>query len=277
MGRMTIEQINIFPDRPKVTLTACIPQSAAGLPAILVIPGGAYIACAPSEGEPVARFFAERGFAAFVLKYSTMYEGFAPARGEPVNKNVRFPGPLLDLGRAVLAIRERAEGWGVDGGKVALCGFSAGGHLAASYITGWNGPELAVLGVPPEQLRPSAAVLCYPVTDFGILRSQQAGEAILMVYQAIFGTSEPSPEQLALRSPARHVTDSAPPTFIWHTADDDRVPVQNSVVMADALERAGVPFELHIFDHGPHAAALSRGLPAEVWPDLAERFLKRTL
>lgn len=274
---MKLEQINIFPDRPGVTLTACIPQGAAGLPAMIVLPGGAYIACAPNEGEPIARFFAERGFAAFVLKYSTMYENFAPARGEPVNKNVHFPGPLLDLGRAVLTIRERAGEWGVSREKIALCGFSAGGHLAASYITGWNGAELAVLGVPPEKLRPSAAVLCYPVTDFGILLSQRAREAAQMVYQALFGTSEPALEQLALRSPARHVTDSTPPTFIWHTADDDRVPVQNSLVMASALERAGVPFELHVFDHGPHAADLSCGLPAEVWPDLAERFLKRIL
>ena len=270
--------IQLWPEDEKVTLTA-YPAEKDGAPAVLILPGGGYVAISQGEGEPVAEYFASRGFGAFVLDYSTIYTDFSFQKDAPSNPRAAWPGPLLDLAQAMCILHSEAQSFGIDREKIILCGFSAGGHLAASFGNAWSSPELASrLGVKPETLRPAAQILSYALTDYTRPNATDEGNPLSrLVMTAVFGTTRPRPEQTRARSPYTGVNADTPPTFLWHTADDSMVDVTDSQKMAQALLDAGIPCELHIFDHGPHAAALSKGLPAEIWPELAIAFLKRHL
>lgn len=264
-------------DKLNTSLTAYVADeyrdSSIPKPAILILPGGAYIACADDEGDPIARCFVQMGYTAFVLKYSTLYGTFDRFKWKEENKNAIFPGPLLEVGAAVLEIKKQAAQYGVDPKKLILCGFSAGGHLAASYIAdpaSWHLEKLA----PLEDLQVAACVLSYAVADFTLPDMKNLKTYMKRV---TMGSFDDNKDQLELISPAKHVSSSFPPTFIWHTADDKVVPANNALSMAQALQKEKVPFELHIFDHGPHGAGLSEGLPAEQWPMLANQFLKKIL
>lgn len=206
--------------------------------AVLILPGGGYQVNAKSEGEPVALAFLAAGVQAFLLEYSV-----APAR---------WPQALLETAAALGWIRANAERYGVDPGKIAVCGFSAGGHLAGCAANLWNHPVLAPLGLPAGQLRPDAAILCYPVITMG-----QLGSA--MTRANLFGEAPVVPETSLETS----VTGQNPPTFLWATYTDGSVPVENTLLYASALRRCGVPFELHIFDKGPHAMGLAT--PESAW------------
>lgn len=256
-------------------LTALNPEEGASRPAVLAVPGGGYVACAPKEGIPIAAYFGSQGFAAFSLEYNTLFGSFDRAKWTKINEKARFPGPLLDLGRAVLAIRENAKAFGADPNRLAICGSSAGGHLTGCYLGAVPSGELDGLGAPRQSLWPNAIVLAYSVTVFAHLAARQGSYYPLL--EAVFGTQEPKKEDLAARSPALLVDRHTPPTFLWHTAEDETVPVNNAMEMAAGLERAKVPFELHIFDRGAHAMGLSEGLSAAPWPALATAFLKRQL
>jgi acetyl esterase/lipase len=162
-NQMLFEKINIAPEKKNVYLSAYIRDSGdfdIKRPAVIVLPGGGYMNCAFQEGEPVALRFAAMGYQAFLLKYSTLFSVF-PSRPDfgRANPGVHYPGPMEDLGRAIIAIRENAERWCVDPDKIILCGFSAGAHLAAMYATHWNRPELSsALGVEASLLRPAACI-----------------------------------------------------------------------------------------------------------------------
>ncbi len=198
--------------------------------AVIICPGGGYQVVAPTEGEPVALDFLAAGVQAFVLHYSV-----AP---------VRYPAQLRELAAAVAYVRASREKYGID--RVAVCGFSAGGHLAGCLANLWAAPELADLG-RPEELRPDAAILGYPVIsarDFG-----KPAASFYHLLGAIGGESQP---QLSLET---SVTAGNPPTFLWATATDQMVPVENTLLYAGALRQAGIPLELHIFRSGPHAMA----------------------
>lgn len=178
-------------------------------PAVLVCPGGGYFFCSDREAEPVAAAFLAQGYHAFVLRYS-------------LGEQAAFPRPLNDAEEALEIIRARAEEWGVDPGKIAACGFSAGGHLAAA---------LGTMG----RVRPNALVLAYP--------------CILDSISPILAAPIPSLEQ--------YVDGQTPPTFLFATAADELVPVEHSLQFAAALDRAKVPFELHVFMNGGHGLALA--------------------
>ncbi|MCS6827131.1 MAG: alpha/beta hydrolase [Caldilinea sp.] len=217
---------------PNVTLTTYLldasPEmpNASVRPAVLIFPGGGYRFCSDREAEPVAMAFLAQGYHAFVLRYS-------------LNEHAAFPKPLQDAEEALERIRANAEAWGVIPDKVAVCGFSAGGHLAAA---------LGTMG----RIRPNALILAYPV--------------ILNDLADLLPAPIPSLEQ--------KVDAQTPPTFLFTTTDDALVPVRHSLAFASALERAGIPFEMHIFQEGAHGLSLatphtSGGLRSMVNRDVA--------
>lgn len=202
--------------------------------AVIVCPGGGYSLLAPGEGEPVALAFLAAGVQAFVLDYSV----------EPV----RYPVALMELAASVAWVRRHAEEYGIDPRRIAVCGFSAGGHLAGCASNLWDSPVLASLGLTPEEMRPDASILCYPVI------TTQAREGQPLSFSRLLGPAREVPPELLLD---RSVTGRTPPTFLWATVTDDMVPVENTMLYAAALRRAGVPFELHLYGDGPHAMGLA--------------------
>jgi acetyl esterase/lipase len=205
-------------------------------PAVLVLPGGGYGFTSPREGEPIALKFASAGFHAFVLHYR-------------VSPN-RHPKPLLDASRAVHIIREKADAWNIVPDKIIVCGFSAGGHLAASLGVHWDKAFLSgIPGLAAGRNKPFALILGYPVISSGPNAHQGS-------FKNLLGGDAPK-ELYELMCLDRHVGPQTPPAFLWHTQADAAVPVENSLLFAGALQKAGLPFELHIYPDGPHGLSLA--------------------
>ena len=200
---------------------------------VLILPGGGYGIVAPSEGEPVALAFLGAGVQAFVLQYSV-----APSR---------WPQQLLETAAAIAYLRTNAEKYGIAPDKIAVCGFSAGGHLAGCAANLWGHPVIGEkLGLSGEQVRPDAAILSYPVITMGEYGSE-------MTRSNLFGEAPALPETGLETS----VTAENPPAFLWATYTDGSVPVENTLMYAAALRAHGVPFDLHIFNKGPHAMGIA--------------------
>ena len=216
-------------------------------PAIIICPGGGYEFWSEREGEPVALRFLSAGYAAFVLDYEL---------------NTPHPVPLLQACMAIKYLRENADKYGIDKNLIATAGFSAGGHLAGSFATLYGEEEItSVLKASKEQLRPDAAILAYPVI------TMDEGTSHGGTKKNITGGREDLNKKLSLEDA---VTAQSAPAFIWHTRTDDCVPVANSYRMALAYQEAGVPYELHIFEHGGHGMSVA---DAEVYDDGNENIL----
>lgn len=221
------------------------------LPAVLVLPGGGYGHTSAHEAEPVGEWLAKIGIHAFVLRYRV-----APDQ---------HPAPLSDAKEAMLWIRRGPHGLAVDTDRVGVLGFSAGGHLAATVSTAaaTGDPALDV----PEAV-PNLSILCYPVISFVDAVHQGSIDNLL--------GHAPSSGLLRQLSPDLNVRAGTPPTFLWHTADDDVVPVDHSLAYTRALGRAGVPAELHVFPHGEHGLGLALDNPGpDQWAELCEKWLAR--
>lgn len=202
-------------------------------PAVLVLPGGGYEFLSAREKEPIALKFLAAGFNVYVLAYS-----LAP---------VSYPAQLREAAMAIAYIRECAEEHGTDDERVAAIGFSAGGHLCGAIGTCFDDECVKALFPRAEACRPDAIVLSYPVVSSDPLIAH-AGSF------DNFCAKDP-----ALRrkfSLEKRVTARSSPAFLWHTADDDCVPVGNSLRLAAAYSAAGVPFELHVFERGAHGGSL---------------------
>lgn len=204
-------------------------------PAVVVCPGGGYDIVSDIEGEPVALQFYAAGYNVFVLRYS-------------VRESAANFKPLCDLAATMAEIRANAEEWYTESDKIAVCGFSAGGHLAASLGVLHNEPKFLKAYGRIEHIRPDAMILCYPVItadEFAHVGS------IKNVSGAEQGT-----ERYAWFGLDKHVDAETSPAFLWHTAEDNCVPVENTLKMASALSEAKVPFEVHIFPKGSHGMSV---------------------
>ena len=220
------------------TLTAFLPEAGKANGAAMVIcPGGGYGGLAPHEGKGYALWFNEHGITAFVLKYRLGSAGY------------RHPVMLQDAARAVRTVRARADEWKLDPKRIGIIGSSAGGHLASTLLTHFDaGKSDAADSVERVSSRPDLGILCYPVISLGEFTHQGSKNNLL--------GKDPSPELVRELSNELQVTKDTPPTFIWHTAEDKAVPVENALLFAGALRKAGVPFDLHIYERGNHGMGL---------------------
>ncbi|HUY92601.1 MAG TPA: alpha/beta hydrolase [Pirellulales bacterium] len=223
-------------DLPQLTPYWPAADKATGA-AIVVCPGGGYNVLAPHEGEAYARWLNDLGIAAFVLKYRLMKDGY------------RIPAILGDAARAVRTVRANAADWKLDPARIGIMGSSAGGHLSATLSTRFDAgrPEH---DDPIERAssRPDATILCYAFILFDRGDKPDRHERFL--------GPKPSAEQIRAFAPALNVTSKTPPCFIWQTVEDAAVPVENALVMAEALRQAGVPFDLHLYENGRHGIGL---------------------
>ncbi len=205
-------------------------------PAVVVMPGGGYEYCSDREADPVAMNFLNAGYQVFTLYYTVAETTPAP---------LKF-APLLDALRAVRHIRQNAASLCVQPDKIAVCGFSAGGHLAASTALLCKESALnAQPDAPFADACPNAVVLAYPVITSGEYSHQGSIDNLA-------GTDEALRKTFSLENQTRR---DLPPFFIWHTVEDGAVPVQNSLLLAQALTRDGVSYELHLFPHGEHGSS----------------------
>ena len=190
---------------------------------IVICPGGAYQWLSPREAEPVARAFEAMGHETSILRYTVRQSEDAPPLGL---------GPVRQLSERVARLRRES-----GGAPVFVCGFSAGGHLAATLGVHWK-----TLGLS----RPDGLILCYPVIT--------AEEGLCNAESIRSIAPEGDREFYSLE---KHVSPDTPPAFLWHTAADNSVPVENSLMFATAMKRSGVPFELHVYPFGEHGLSLA--------------------
>lgn len=258
--------VNLWPGRAPMATgddDADVPQivfhsaDQPGGGCVLVLPGGGYGNLAPHEGVTVGEFFAARGISAAVLRY----------RHAP---KYRHPVPLLDVSRAMRTLRHRAGEWRFDPHRIAVMGFSAGGHLASTLCTHFDaGDPQAANAIDRESSRPDLGILCYPVI------AMRGAYTHVGSRNNLLGEREADKDLRAFLSNEGHVTPQTPPTFLFHTADDDVVPVENSLEYASALRRSDVPFALHIYEHGSHGVGLATNDPAlSSWSGLLVTWLQ---
>ena len=223
--------------------------------AILILPGGGYSGLSSQEGEGFAGIFQLQGFKAFVLNYRLGSNGY------------RHPVMLQDAARALRLVRSRAASDGFRPDKIVIIGSSAGGHLAATLLTKWDAGDPDHPD-PVERLssRPDLGVLCYPVIT--MLSATHGGSR-----DNLLGTH--APEALCAElSAENHVGSRTPPCFVWHTWEDPSVPVDNPLLFVGALRKAGIPFELHIYQDGGHGLGMKDGI---TWHEDCLRWLGRRL
>lgn len=267
---LNIQTIRLWPgDAPQATGKTCddIPtltilgprNGTANGSAVIVLPGGAYRGLAGDlEGREVADWFAARGFRAFILSYRLTSHGYV------------LPVPLLDARRAVQLVRARARDYQIDPDRIVMIGFSAGGHLAALAATqpvpGNPEADDPIDRVPSK---PNYLVLGY--AWLGAITTDTSH----LSYCKIFNLMDKCDALKAAYTPELFVTKDTPPTFMYHTYTDQTVPIQQALGFFDALVKAGVPAEMHVFANGPHGTGLGKGDPAlDQWPGLLENWLR---
>lgn len=237
-------------------------------PVILMCPGGGYEMTSDREAEPMAMQFLAMGYHVAILRYSVC--------------PVRYPAALLQVAESVLYLKEHADEYHIDPEKIVVQGCSAGGHLAANYGIAWNSPFLTKrMGMEndPERLCVAGLLLCYPVITSGEKAHEES-------FRNLLGEQyEEKKEELSLEN---QVTPDTPPTFLWHTATDETVPVENSLYFFQACLQQGVSAELHIYPVGGHGLSLANeetcrangiGVQKECqsWIGLAQTWLEEIL
>jgi acetyl esterase/lipase len=262
------EKPRIVPDRESIkdqrihavdnpSLIPFWPDSGlSAVPAVLIFPGGGYTRLAINhEGIDIAQWFAARGVAAFVVKYRLHEYG--------------FPAPILDGLRAVRLVRQQAQAWGVDPGKVGVVGFSAGGHVAASLVTD------SVRDICDDELmgdisaRPDFAVLGYPVI------TMEGVDAHAGSRKALLG-DDPDPGLVRQNSLQYQVGYGVPPVFMFHGVDDRAVPVTNSLAFFTEVQKYNPSSELHLYQTSIHGVGMIQGQGSvSSWPQALELWLKQ--
>ncbi len=222
-------------------------------PMVVVVPGGGYNHVSPREGDPVALQFAAAGYHTAVLHYS-------------VGEGAQNYQPMRQLDEALCLLREHAAEWNILPDKIAVCGFSAGGHLALAS---------AVLNIPEceSQQRPDAVILGYPVVSAGEFAHRGS-------FEMLAGSKELDAQQRFTLEDK--ITPQTPPVFVWHTMEDETVPVENTLMLLSALHKAGVPCEAHLFEKGWHGTSISTpevnaaSIHRHHWVELAVEWLGDT-
>lgn len=228
-------------DIPTITPFFAPKDKATGA-AIIVFPGGGYSHLSEiKEGSDVAKWLNSLGITAFVLKYR-------------LGMRYHAPSPLFDAARALRIVRSRAKEWNLDAHRIGILGFSAGGHLAATLGTHFDaGKPDANDAIERFSSRPDLMVLIYPVITMGEFTHSGSKKYLL--------GENPTAKAIKLYSNELHVTKDTPPTFIAHSVSDPGVPVENSLMFVNALRIAHVPFELHLYERGPHGFGLAPNDP----------------
>ena len=230
-------------DQDIPTLTPYLADAAtASGAAIVIFPGGGYGGLAAHEGKGYADWLVTNGISCFVVKYRLGSHGY------------RHPAMLQDAARAVRLVRAHAAEWKIDPKRVGIIGSSAGGHLVSTLATHFDSGKADATDVVERQSsRPDLAILCYPVISMGPNTHQGSKNNLL--------GANPDPELVKNLSNETQVTRDTPPCFVWHTWEDKAVKVENSLEFASALQRAGVPFDLHIYQKGAHGLGLGKNHP----------------
>jgi acetyl esterase/lipase len=208
-------------------------------PCILVVPGGGYCIVSPTEGEIVAMEFYERGYNTFVLTYTTNLLMKEPLKDQP----------MKDLSRTIRYIRKNSDKYHINPAQLVICGFSAGGHLCGSVCVHYEDVEDANPEYAGISNRPDAAILSYPVITSGEKAHRDS-------FRALLG-EDAGKEELSYMSLENCVTADTPPAFLWQTATDDLVPVENSYLFAEACKEKGVTYAHHVFSQGGHGLSLA--------------------
>ena len=224
-------------DIPTITLYPASKETTTGS-AIIVFPGGGYSHLSEiKEGSDVAKWLNSLGIAAFVVKYR-------------LGMKYHQPNQLLDAARAIRIVRGRAKEWNIDANRIGILGFSAGGHLASTLGTHFDaGKPDAKDEVERVSSRPDLMILLYPVITMGEFTHNGSKLNLL--------GENPTTEMIKQYSNELQVTKDTPPTFIAHSTADPAVPIENSLMFAESLRKAKVPFELHFYEQGPHGFGLA--------------------
>lgn len=245
---------------PEIEVFLPVPRYANGS-AVLICPGGGYHVLAYDlEGVDIARFFNTKGIAAIVLKYRL-----------PVNfpDSVSRHIPLTDARRAMRLIRKNAEKWHINPGQVGVMGFSAGGHLASTLSTHYDRGD-SISSDPLERFscRPDFSLLIYPVISFDDKIGHTGSKIALLTNRF------DDPEMVDYYSNDKQVTEDTPPAILVHAGNDDTVPVTNSILYYQALQRLGITAEIHIYPYGEHGFGLApdRGYLSQ-WPEECVQFI----
>jgi acetyl esterase/lipase len=242
-------------DVPTISLYQPPADRATGA-AIVVCPGGGYGVLADHEGHTVAQWLNSLGITAAVLKYR-------------LGPKYHHPAMLNDAARAIRTLRARAAEWKLDPNRIGIMGFSAGGHLASTAATHFDDGN-AQSSDPIERVssRPDVAILCYAVITLTEPYLHKGSRTNLL-------GQNPDPELIELLSNEKQVTPKTPPTFLFHTADDAGVPVENTLMFAAACRKNKVPVELHVYETGRHGVGLAQDIPAlKSWPQMLADWLR---
>lgn len=239
---MLFENINLFPNDKDTYLRSYICQKIydGRKKAVLVIPGGGYsCVCDAHEGDTVARTFLAEGYNVFVLKYS-------------VGADAKDSKPLIQAAAAMKYIRDHAPKYNVDPDYIFVCGFSAGGHLSGWLGTSWGSETVKnALGIDDASVcRPTGMILSYPVITAGKFTHKGSIDNLC-------GDSDAPQEVRDRFALEKFVDKDTSPAFIWANYPDTCVPIENSLAMADALRKNGVPFDFHIFSDGWHGMSVA--------------------
>ena len=244
-------------DEDKPSITVYLPAANPTRTAVVIAPGGGYVHLASGyEGVDVAAWLNAHGVAAFVLKYR-----LGPKYHNPIE--------LGDAQRAIRTVRARAAEYGVAADHIGMWGFSAGGHLTATAGTQFDaGNAAAADAVERESSRPDFLVLAYPVITMKEPYVHTGSKLYLL-------GNTPTQAEVDAMSAELHVTAQTPPVFLFATTADRTVPVMNSVMFYEALVKAGVPAEMHLFQHGGHGSGLAPANPQlSVWPELLIKWMR---
>lgn len=240
-------------DIPTLTPYLADTNKATGA-AMIICPGGGYQHLAEHEGSVYAQWLNDHGISCFVLKYR-------------LGPDYHHPSMLQDVSRAMRTVRAHAAEWNINPDRIGIMGSSAGGHLASTLLTHFDaGNTNATDKIEQQSSRPNLGILCYPVITMGSYTHRGSKSNLIGL--------DASEAMVDALSNEKHVTKDTPPVFLWHTFEDKTVAVENSMQFAEALRKANVPFDLHIYQKGPHGQGI--GFRTEYTPEKQAQMLPWT-